>query len=68
MFDALLYRSRNEEVVSDAEALTIVQKQLLDWWAQWPSVVADHLDRLGREGRPAHLPANTGGDCVVRST
>jgi len=35
-------------VMSDAAALTMMQKRLLDWWAQWPSVVAGHLDRLGK--------------------
>jgi len=39
-------RHRVEAAMHDAEALGAMQKRLLEWWAQWPSVVADRLDRL----------------------
>lgn len=59
-------RRRVEAVMNDPEALTVMQKRLLDWWAQWPSVVADHLDRLGRDGAAADVPAGTAGGRAAR--
>ncbi len=43
-------RRRAEAVMNDAAALRSMQQRLLDWWAQWPSVVAGHLDRLAKTG------------------
>lgn len=40
-------RRRVEALATDTEAVAVMQRRLLDWWAQWPSVVAGHLDRLG---------------------
>jgi hypothetical protein len=59
-------RRQVEAVMNDPEALIVMQKRILDWWAQWPSVVAGHLDRLGRDGRAVHVPATTAGDRSVR--
>ncbi len=43
-------RRKVEALRQDTAALFAMQERLLDWWAQWPAVVAGHLDRLARQG------------------
>lgn len=61
-------RRRVEALMNDTQALSAMQKRLLDWWAQWPSVVAGHLERLELKGSTAHVPSDAVSGGAVRST